>query len=100
LCGRVVAFFAFNGVARPLIGRILHNSVRGTERATVLSIQSSPLQLAGALTGVTMGRIADRLSIGVAFAIAAAIVAVGASACISMPPLTALSIAQADENTP
>jgi len=80
----IVAFYALNGIARPLISDILHRSVSSKQRATVLSVQSLTFQLAGVLAALTIAPLAQT-SPGIAFGIGAGVLAVGSAACISMP---------------
>lgn len=84
----LAAFYALNGVARPLIGRIMHASVAASERATVLSALSLTLQLCGVVASLAFGRIADHVSVAVALTTAAVVLAAGALACTNMPPAT------------
>jgi MFS family permease len=81
----IVAFFALNGVARPLVGHLIHSSVDATQRATALSVQSLALQLSGVVASLAFSRVAQHLSVGIALSIAAAVLAIGASACIALP---------------
>jgi MFS family permease len=50
-----VVFFIGLGVAGPPMGEVLHGEVRSTERATVLSVQSLVLQVAGSAGAITAG---------------------------------------------
>ncbi len=81
----VASFYALNGLARPLVGRIIHASVNASERATVLSVQSLTLQLFGVVANLAFGRIADYFSVGLALAIATVALAAGATGCVAMP---------------
>ena len=85
----LVGFYALNGIARPLISDIIHRSVPSTERATLLSVQSLTLQLSGVVAALVIGPVAQHVSLWVGFAIGAAVLALGATACISMPTPTA-----------
>jgi MFS family permease len=84
----LVAFYALNGIARPLISDILHRSVPSTERATLLSVQSLTLQLCGVVAALVIGPVAQHFSVWIGFAIGAGVLALGATACISMPAAT------------
>jgi MFS family permease len=81
----ILAFYALNGIARPLISDILHRSVSSSQRATILSVESLTLQLSGVVAALAIGAVAQHISLGAAFAIGAGVLMVGATACISMP---------------
>jgi predicted MFS family arabinose efflux permease len=81
----LVAFYAVNGVARPLMSDIIHRSVASAERATILSVQSLTLQLSAVLASLAIGPVAQHVSIGAALAIGASVLALGAFACVNMP---------------
>lgn len=84
----LVAFYALNGIARPLMSDILHRSMSSTQRATILSVQSLTFQLSGVVAALAIGPVAQHISLAAAFAIGAGVLAVGATACISMPDRT------------
>jgi predicted MFS family arabinose efflux permease len=64
------------GVAGGPLAQLLHSQVTAAERATVVSIQSLILQLAGAVGAVALGRLAVSTNMGVAFGVTAAMLAV------------------------
>jgi hypothetical protein len=66
-----VAFYTILGVSRPLISQVLHDAVPATERATALSAQSLTMQLSGVVASLTIGRVAQSVSLAAGFAIAA-----------------------------
>ncbi|MGH8775912.1 MAG: MFS transporter [Jiangellaceae bacterium] len=81
----LVAFYALNGIARPLISDILHRSVSSAQRATILSVQSLTIQLCGVVAVLAIGPLAQHVSLLAAFALAAGVLALGAAACVRMP---------------
>ncbi len=78
-----VAFYTVLGVTRPLISQVLHDAVASTERATALSAQSLTMQLAGVVASLTIGRVAQSVSLAAGFAIAA--VAVATAVAVRLP---------------
>jgi MFS family permease len=72
-----VGFFVGLGAAGPPLGELLHGQVRSAERATVLSVQSLVLQLAGAAGALLAGALTAQYGAWVGFGVAA--VALGAA---------------------
>jgi hypothetical protein len=74
--GAYLLMFVGLGVAGGPLAQLLHSQVTAAERATVVSIQSLILQLAGAVGAVALGRLAVSTSMAVAFGVTAAMLAV------------------------
>jgi MFS family permease len=75
-----VVFFVGLGAAGPPLGEMLHGEVRSKERATVLSVQSLVLQLAGSAGAITAGALTAWYGAWAGFGTAA--VALGAAVCL------------------
>jgi sugar phosphate permease len=80
-----VAFYVLLGLGSPLIDELTHNAVTSRERATMLSVNSMALQLAGIGVGLTLGSLAGATSPGGALIVPAIILAVGALALVRLP---------------
>jgi predicted MFS family arabinose efflux permease len=65
-----VGFFVGLGASGPPLGELLHGQVRSEERATVLSVQSLVLQLAGGGGAILAGALTVQLGAWVGFAVA------------------------------
>lgn len=82
--GYVVLFVAF-GLAHPLRSELLHARVSASERATLLSIDSLLLQLGGVASALGLSVLAREFGLGVAWAVAASALLLGALALIRIP---------------
>ncbi|MCB2414067.1 MFS transporter [Demequina sp. TTPB684] len=80
-----VAFYVLLGIGSPLIDELTHDAVTSRERATMLSVNSMALQLAGIGVGLTLGLLTHIVSPGAALAAPALILAAGALALVRLP---------------
>jgi hypothetical protein len=82
----LLMFVGFGIAAGPL-AQLLHSQVTTAERATVVSVQSLLLQLAGAVGAVTLGQLAVVTGPAAAFLVAAALLAVPAARLVVPEPV-------------
>ncbi|WP_040478026.1 MFS transporter [Longispora albida] len=100
LAGLIVAglsyclLFTALGIGGPAGATILHGHVTAGERATVISVQSLALQLAGAVAAVSFGWLSGTAGPWVAFGAAAGLVALSALALIQRSPQPVLEKAE------
>jgi sugar phosphate permease len=93
-----VATYWVHGVTAPVHYGMVHRAVASSHRATVVSANSLTSQLGGALSGITLGLLADATSITTAMFVAAAVLASaaplylvgrhGPAVDLAPPPLT------------
>ncbi|WBQ02851.1 MFS transporter [Kribbella sp. CA-293567] len=75
------------GIAAGPMGQLLHSQIMAAERATVVSVQSLLLQLAGAVGAVALGYLAVVTGPAVAFLVAAALLAVPVARLVVPEPV-------------
>jgi predicted MFS family arabinose efflux permease len=79
--GAVTAYLAcmlIHGASNPVHQAMLHEVAAADNRATVLSLNSLGASVAGAVGGIALGAVADGLSVPIAMAVGAAILAAAA----------------------
>lgn len=73
-----VAAFAVHGASNPVHVALLHRRVGSEHRATVLSLNSMVALPAGALGGIALGALADRMGVAIAMLVGSCILAMAA----------------------
>ena len=73
-----VLFYAFNGLADPLIEELLHHQVGAERRSTTVSAESLVFQFAAFITALTLPALADLQGIPTAWLVGAAALGLGA----------------------
>lgn len=73
----MAAYFAL-GLSNPVADELLHEQVGEKVRATVLSVRSMTLQIAGMVAGLTLGSLADARGIPASWLVVAAVLGVTA----------------------
>ncbi len=80
-----IAFYVLLGAGSPLLDELTHKSVTSRERATMLSVGSMALQGSGVVAALAFGPLADHVSIAMALAAPAAVLALGSLALVRLP---------------
>jgi hypothetical protein len=79
------AYYLAHGSAWPLQSAVLHSRVTAAHRATAVSAMSLAMALGGILGNLVIPRLAAAVSLDAAFLVVAAVVLVGAGACLRLP---------------
>ncbi len=92
-------YYLAHGAAWPLLSAVLHTRVTAAHRATAVSAMSLAMALGGILGNLVVPQLAELVSIEAALLAVAAVVLVGAVACVRLPHSTRDEAAVALEET-
>ena len=81
-------YYLAHGSTWPLLSAVLHSRVDAAHRATAVSAMSLAQALGGIVGNLTVPRLAAALSIGAGYLVVAAVVLLGALACLRLPRAT------------
>jgi len=81
-------YYVAHGGAWPLLSAVLHTRVTAAHRATAVSAMSLAMALGGILGNLVVPRLAEVLSVEAALYAVAAVVLLGAVACLRLPHST------------
>jgi MFS family permease len=81
-------YYVAHGAAWPLLSAVLHTRVTATHRATAVSAMSLAMALGGILGNLVVPLVAEALSVEAALFAVAAVVLLGAVACLRLPHST------------